>query len=87
MLVCYDNSNSLSPWGFIMKHSVSDRKKVPYQQSPNGMVFLLKWYDLLDDLGKTITLFNMQLFSNYLRRDIMKQLHSVTEKRKSIERK
>ena len=36
----------------------------------------------VDDLGKTVTLFSSKLFSFYLRKDILKQIHMLEEKRK-----
>lgn len=41
----------------------------------------------LDDLGKTVTLFSFTLFNLYLRKDMVKQIHTLEERRRKSQLK
>ena len=41
----------------------------------------------LDDLGKTVTLFSSTLFNLYLRKDMVKQIHTLEERRRKSQLK
>lgn len=69
-----------------MGRSNGDKKKVPYKQTDKGISVVCFDYSV-DDLGKTITIFSMNLFKEYTRRDIMKQLNVIDEKRKKSEKR
>lgn len=69
-----------------MERSTGNKKKVPYKQTDKGISIVCFDYSV-DDLGKTITIFSMNLFKEYTRRDIIKQLNVIDEKRKKSEKR
>ena len=71
----------------IMQSPKKQRKTIPHKQEEKGSAFSCLLNNFVDNLGKTITLFNIHLFKFYLRKDIMKHIHSASEKKWSSAKK